>query len=107
VKLLDTVLERLEAVEPRSRGSYQARCPTHQDRRPSLSISESSDGRIVLFCHASCPTKGILDAIGLSWRDLYPSSAHGNQRTTLQRRRAWQIRNESGELIAVHHRRDG
>jgi DNA primase len=36
------LLERLERVETRN-GSYRALCPAHEDREPSLSLSEGED----------------------------------------------------------------
>ena len=35
-------------------GNWQARCPAHADRSPSLSIGVGSDGRILLHCLAGC-----------------------------------------------------
>ncbi len=53
-------------------GKYKSRCPAHEDHVASLSISEGRYGdRIVLFCHAGCPTREILQSLGLGLRDLY------------------------------------
>ena len=54
-------------------GKWQARCPAHKDRNPSLSISEGKDGRVLLNCHAGCLTAEVLAAKGLNMADLYPS----------------------------------
>jgi Toprim domain len=36
-------------------GRYgMARCPAHEDREPSLSISNGENGRLLLKCHAGC-----------------------------------------------------
>lgn len=51
---------------------YTARCPAHEDRHNSLSISEGDDGRVLLKCFAGCSTESILDAAGLVWEDLFP-----------------------------------
>ncbi|WP_455480983.1 hypothetical protein V3564_00890 [Bartonella sp. B12(2025)] len=37
-----------------------ARCPVHDDRNPSLSLSDSDDGRLLLCCHAGCPFSEII-----------------------------------------------
>ena len=50
---------------------YEATCPAHDDRDPSLSISEGDDGRILLFCHGGCSIDAILKALGLQKRDLF------------------------------------
>jgi hypothetical protein len=34
-------------------GGWTARCPAHDDRNPSLSISDA-DGRVLICCHAGC-----------------------------------------------------
>jgi hypothetical protein len=34
---------------------WTARCPAHDDRNPSLSITEDRDGRVLLHCFAGCP----------------------------------------------------
>jgi putative DNA primase/helicase len=64
-------LSRLEKVKATSNG-WQARCPAHEDRDPSLSIAVGEDGRILLRCHAGCSTEAIVAAIGLEMRDLFP-----------------------------------
>jgi putative DNA primase/helicase len=46
-----------------------ARCPAHEDRDPSLSVSVK-EGRILLHCFAGCSADAVLAAVGLTWRDL-------------------------------------
>lgn len=70
MKLVDRVLERLEGVRERG-GSYVALCPAHEDREPSLSVSEGEDRRVLLKCFAGCPTQEITDAIDLKMNDLF------------------------------------
>lgn len=41
-------------------------CPAHQDRSPSLSISEGEDGKILLHCFAGCSFDEILGSAGLA-----------------------------------------
>jgi 5S rRNA maturation endonuclease (ribonuclease M5) len=60
---------RLEA-RPAGKG-WQARCPSHEDTNPSLSISEGDEGRVLLKCHAGCLTETIVAALGLKLRDLF------------------------------------
>jgi putative DNA primase/helicase len=44
-------------------GSYgEARCPAHEDRRPSLSI-RSGEKSVLLKCHAGCSTAAIIAAL--------------------------------------------
>jgi hypothetical protein len=64
------LLERLERVETRN-GSYQALCPAHEDREPSLNLSEGQDGRVLIKCFAGCTPEKITDALGLQMNDLF------------------------------------
>lgn len=69
------ILERLDKVKHHTgeNGVYwTARCPAHHDRNPSLSISEGSDGRALIKCHAGCHYEDILTAINLTEDDLFP-----------------------------------
>lgn len=52
---------------------YMACCPAHDDKNPSLSISES-DGIILLKCWSGCSVESIVSAIGIEMKDLFPDS---------------------------------
>ena len=67
---VDTLLSRLEVVKATGPGRWIARCPSYQDRSPSLSIREV-DGRILIHDFAGCSAADILAAVGLSLRDLF------------------------------------
>jgi hypothetical protein len=67
---IQRLLERLERVETRN-GSYQALCPAHEDRQPSLNLSEGEDGRALIKCFAGCRPRHITDALGLQMSDLF------------------------------------
>jgi len=46
--------ELIQALCGRWHGSYgTARCPAHEDKNPSLSVSER-DGKVLLKCHGPC-----------------------------------------------------
>lgn len=70
---LDNVLSRLYGVKHQANGSYTARCPSHDDKTASLSITEK-DGKILLYCHAGCETGAILQAVALKMSDLFSGS---------------------------------
>lgn len=55
-------------------GGWTALCPGHPDRTPSLSISEGSDGRILLKCFAGCDHQRIVAGMGASQSDLFPET---------------------------------
>lgn len=69
---LDKVLNRLDKVKSAGADKWKACCPAHDDKNPSLAISETSDGVVLLKCWAGCTTKEIVSAIGLELRDLFP-----------------------------------
>jgi hypothetical protein len=54
--------------------AYTACCPAHADRTPSLAIKLLPDERILLHCFAGCDTEAILDALGLTFRDVCPQA---------------------------------
>jgi hypothetical protein len=68
---IEQVLARLPDAR-RCGAGWSACCPAHDDRRPSLSISEADDGTVLLKCHAGCDTKAIVEKLGLELRDLFP-----------------------------------
>ena len=69
---VEQILEKLEKVTHRGSGSWTARCPAHDDRSPSLSVKETSDGTILLHCFGGCDTGAVLEAMGLEMEDLFP-----------------------------------
>ena len=70
---IDTILEHLDMVRGRN-GKYQARCPAHDDKDPSLSISETSNGTVLVKCFAGCTADEIVGSIGLELKALFPPS---------------------------------
>ena len=67
-----TLLERLDKVRCTAPGRWTASCPAHDDRRPSLSIRELPDGRILMKCWAGCSIHEVVSAMGLEIHDLFP-----------------------------------
>lgn len=55
----------------KGRYAYQAKCPCHRDRMPSLSITEPAKGRSKVYCHAACDDLDVLASKGLTLGDLY------------------------------------
>lgn len=54
--------------------SFFVRCPIHDEKTGSLRVTQKN-GRLLLCCHGChAPTKAILDALGLSWGDLFEDS---------------------------------
>ena len=70
MKPLEKVLDKLDGIRE-SNGSWKALCPAHEDREPSLSVTEGDDGRALLKCFAGCDTENIVGALGLEMKDLF------------------------------------
>jgi CHC2 zinc finger len=47
----------------KSGSGYVACCPGHEDRTPSLSLRDTSDGRVLLHCHSGCPQRDVIEAL--------------------------------------------
>lgn len=67
---LDTILAHLQNVKPRA-GGWVARCPAHDDKVQSLKIDLNPDEHVMLFCHAGCDTRAVVEKIGLTMSDLF------------------------------------
>jgi DNA primase len=67
---VDDFLARLDCVRRSARG-WSARCPAHEDKDPSLSVSEGDGGRILVKCFAGCTVKEIVAALNLTLADLF------------------------------------
>jgi hypothetical protein len=68
----ETLLQKLDKVRPTGPSRWQARCPAHADKGPSLSIRETDDGRILVHCFAGCSVHEVVAAAGLELSDLFP-----------------------------------
>jgi hypothetical protein len=62
--------DRLHARKTTS--GWSSRCPAHEDRNASLSISEGHDGRVLVKCFAGCSFEAIVQSLGLKPADLMP-----------------------------------
>jgi hypothetical protein len=81
------LLDRLDGVRSAGAGRWMARCPAHNDGRPSLSIREA-DGRVLVHCFAGCDTRAVLGALNLRLSDLF--DAHlGHGKPPLRDRGHW------------------
>jgi len=65
----------LFGLVPSNRTQYSARCPAHDDKHESLSVSVGKDGQVLLNCHAGCKPEDIVQKIGITMKDLFPEKA--------------------------------
>lgn len=68
----DTLLSRLDKVKRTGLSRWQARCPAHDDRGPSLAVREMDDGRVLVHCFAGCDVYSVLSAVSLDMAALFP-----------------------------------
>lgn len=104
-------------------GYYIAKCPAHEDKHQSLSVSQGDDGKILVRCHAGCSATAIVGAMGLQVKDLFPDRPpekkgftvdYGGKRQSRKEPQQWQprgtivasyeYRDDSGKLLAIKDR---
>ena len=95
---LDEFLSKLEKLT-KTKNGWESCCPGHDDQRPSLTITEGQDGKILLHCQSNgCEPANIMQCVGMSARDLFLPRA-----SPLSGKRDW------GEMTASYdyRRADG
>lgn len=60
----------------RAGATWMARCPVHEDRSPSLSISAGRGGKVLVRCHAGCNQRDLIAA--LQDRGLWQTNGRGS-----------------------------
>lgn len=111
---LDEFLTHLDGVKKTGPTQYMACCPVksahkHGDRAPSLSVGKGNNGSIVFYCQGGCSQESVLQALGLSMKDLFsdgdrprqeyrprPTSREDRGRIAAQ----YDYTDENGQLLA-------
>ena len=88
-------------AKPSVKGKWLGPCPAHDDRRPSLTIAEGRDGRVLLHCFAGCGAESIARALGVSMRDLF----EGNTPSSVIERRTRPTVAELCRALAIEEQR--
>lgn len=99
IKPIKNVLSRLTGVKYTGDGRYQASCPAHPDKEPSLTVTEGHDGKVLLHCHAGCQLEDILKAMEIEIKDLFPRQEHYNTEFQRKIKATYDYRDEDGKLI--------
>jgi hypothetical protein len=81
----EKLLALLDKPRRTGAGTWIARCPSHQDRNPSMTIRECDDGRVLLHCFAGCSVHDVLGAVGLDFDALFPPKAIADRVEPLRR----------------------
>lgn len=76
----EALLDRLDKVKSTGPSRWLARCPSHEDKSPSLSIREKDDGTVLINCFAGCGAIDVLDSLGLQWDALFPPKENAADR---------------------------
>ncbi|MGB9792113.1 MAG: DUF927 domain-containing protein [Thermacetogeniaceae bacterium] len=96
---LDEFLSRLKGVR-RCGSGWKALCPAHDDKNPSLHISQGGDGQILLHCFAGCAVEDICKALGIDVKNLFPDSTDKPQAWNCEKPEAiYKYLDENGKLL--------
>jgi hypothetical protein len=90
---VEALITRLQGVR-RSASGWQALCPAHADRNPSLSI-DVCDERILVYCHAGCSQGAVLSALGVDARELFLDASDSKARIVAE----YPYTDENGGLL--------
>ena len=47
----------------RSGDGWACKCPAHDDKHPSLSVSDGAGGKVLVRCHAGCSQEAVISAL--------------------------------------------
>lgn len=102
---LSDFTSKLQGVKGTS-NQFSARCPGHDDRLNSLSVTIGDDHRILVHCHAGCNTDDILRAMNLTSRDLFNGNGSPKRRASKPASRGAAEPAASEHLTAIYDYHD-
>ncbi|MHB1674252.1 MAG: hypothetical protein ACYCSP_08385 [Acidobacteriaceae bacterium] len=76
------------SARPAGRGRWLAKCPSHADRHPSLSITQGHSAILLKCWSAGCSTEQIVTALGLPMSALFDAPLTPATRREVELRRA-------------------
>ncbi|MFR5594659.1 MAG: phage/plasmid primase, P4 family [Clostridium perfringens] len=90
----------------------QAKCPCHNDKNASLTISyNSKEEKTMLYCHAGCNTNDILESVGLKMSDLFdkPLEVEDKHKSAFEKdiEAIYKFYDENGDLAYEKIRKKG
>jgi len=97
---LDNILPHLTKVKKTHRG-YSACCPVHNDKNPSMTLTETDDGKVLIHCFA-CGARGsdVVEALGLSPSELFSGEFTPDPRFRMNKIREHQL--EDSMVISIY-----
>ncbi|MDM0558295.1 phage/plasmid primase, P4 family [Clostridium perfringens] len=101
-------------IDKHSRKSdrVQAKCPCHNDKNASLTISyNSKEEKTMLYCHAGCNTKDIVESVSLKMSDLFdkPLEVEDKHKSAFEKdiEAIYKFYDENGDLAYEKIRKKG
>ena len=73
VEVVLSMLDKVKSVGGRGQKQWVSLCPAHDDRDPSLTISEGHDGKVLMTCFRGCEFNEILSSLGVTYQQINPS----------------------------------
>lgn len=72
---INNFLGRLQKCRKTGKQTWMACCPAHNDKNPSMIVTEGIDGRVLVHCFShECGIDSIVEAVGMEIRDLMPDN---------------------------------
>lgn len=75
MKKIEAVLGNLENVKKTTSG-WSAKCPSHEDKKASLTIALGKDGKILMNCKAGCEFAKVVTSLGFQQSDFFPTTSY-------------------------------
>jgi hypothetical protein len=75
---------------------WTARCPAHEHRRSSLSITQGDDEPWLVKCHAGCPVEHIVAPLGLTTKGMFPATRANGRKQIVA---TYDYQDEDGKLL--------
>lgn len=107
---LDAILQALGGQRTKE-NEISTHCPAHEDRTPSLSVTDQG-GKLLVKCFAGCEQSAVIEA--LKARTLWPTSGNGSDGNGIPqalkgkpRTGLWEYRDQNGSLLGYVARFDG
>lgn len=92
----DEILRNFPGKRVKIRDGFNVQCPVHEDKNPSLSITNGGD-RVLIKCQAGCDTGDVLKSKGLEFKDLYNQSNGQNYKKVITD--TYDYTDKAGELL--------
>ena len=63
---IEQIAPRCDKVKWKGQDSFIACCVAHDDNNPSMTVTEASDGKLLVHCFAGCAQSAVLDALRIA-----------------------------------------